>query len=248
MEHVTAVADELLAELAAKADRDFAGRMQRYFPGGVAALGVGNAGVVGVVDAYFRARPGASVGVRLAVAEEVLGRAVRHEEVLLGFAVARKAAKAGPGGGFLERCERWLGAYVSNWAQCDDLCLKVLYPYLLRHLDEVPVTRRWVESPSGWVRRAANVGVVKLVRRQVGRSVFELPLEHVFDNCVRLMRDDDVYVRKGCGWLLRVAGGVHPEEVAGFLREWHGELDRETFRCGLEKLDRETRAELMALG
>ncbi|MGW7693636.1 DNA alkylation repair protein [Streptomyces asiaticus] len=244
---VAAAADELLGSLAARGDADFAVRTQRYFPREIRALGVSNASTVEIANDYFRERPDVPPATRLALAEEVLSRASHHEEVLLGFAVLHKVARAGLGGEFLDRCEHWLGSYVSNWAQCDDLCLKLLYPFFRGHLDQIPLTRAWVESRSGWARRAANVAVVKFVRRKVGRAMFELPLPHVFDNCTRLMHDDDVYVRKGCGWLLKVTAEVHPDEVAAFLRTWHTEMSRDTFRYAMEKMDKETRASLMAL-
>ncbi|WP_344316482.1 DNA alkylation repair protein [Streptomyces javensis] len=244
---VEATAGELLGSLAARADADFAVGTQRYFPRKVRALGVSNASTVEIANDYFRERPDVPPATRLALAEEVLSRASHHEEVLLGFAVLHKVARVGLGPELLDRCEHWLGAYVSNWAQCDDLCLKLLYPFFRGHLDQIPRTRAWAGSESNWARRAANVAVVKFVRRKVGRSVFELPLSHVFDNCTRLMHDDDAYVQKGCGWLLKVTAEVHPEEVAEFLRAWHTEMSRDTFRYAIEKMDKETRASLMAL-
>jgi 3-methyladenine DNA glycosylase AlkD len=242
-----ATADELLRSLAAKADPDFAARMQRYFPQEIRAFGVSNASVAERANDYFKQSQQVSAATRLLLAEEVLSRADHHEEVLLGFALLHKVAKTGLPEDFLDRCENWLGAYVSNWAQCDDLCLKLLYPFFCGHLDQITQTQRWVESPSPWTRRAANVAVVKFIRRKVGRATFELPLTHVFDNCTRLMRDDDAYVQKGCGWLLKVAAEVHPVEVIDFLREWHAEMPRGTFRYAIEKLDPQTRAALLAL-
>jgi 3-methyladenine DNA glycosylase AlkD len=245
---VQAAADELLGTLAARADPDFAVGMQRYFPYEIRALGVGNAAVAAIVNDWFRDRRDVPAATRLLLADEVLARAEHHEEVLLGFAVLHKVAKAGLGGELLDRCENWLETYVSNWAQCDDMCLKLLYPFFLEHLEQIPQTRRWIESKSPWARRAANVAVVKFVRRKVGRTVFELPLSHVFDNCTRLMHDDDVYVQKGCGWLLKVTAEVHPDEVAAFLRTWHTEMTRDTFRYAIEKMNEPTRLALMALG
>jgi 3-methyladenine DNA glycosylase AlkD len=242
-----ATADELLRSLAARADPDFAARMQRYFPQEIRAFGVSNAVVTELAHDYFRRSPEVSAATRLLLAEEVLSRADHHEEVLLGFALLCKVAKTGLPEDFLDRCENWLGVYVSNWAQCDDLCLKLLYPFLCSHLDQIPQIRRWVESESVWTRRAANVAVVKFIRRKVGRATFELPLAHVFDNCTRLMRDEDVYVQKGCGWLLKVAAEVHPVEVTDFLRQRHAKMNRATFRYAIEKLDPQTRASLLAL-
>ncbi|MGA5206309.1 DNA alkylation repair protein [Streptomyces variegatus] len=241
---VKAAAGELLASLAAQADADFAARMQRYFPQEIRALGVSNASVVELAHGYFRARPDIPAATRLALTEEVLSRASYHEEVLLGFALLHKVARTGLGGDLLDRCEYWLETRVSNWAQCDDLCLKLLYPFFRGHLDQIPRTRRWVASRSPWARRAANVAVVKFVRRTVGRTVFELPLSHVFDNCTRLMHDEDVYVQKGCGWLLKVTAEIHQDEVAAFLRTWHTEMPRVTFRYAIEKMDPETRTSL----
>jgi 3-methyladenine DNA glycosylase AlkD len=248
MTDVPAAADELLKTLTSRADPDFAAGTQRYFPHEIRALGVGNAAVAEIATAYLRDRPGIPAPTRLLLAEAVLARAEYHEEVLLGFAVLHQVARTGCGPELLERAEHWLTTYVSNWAQCDDLCLKLLYPFFLGHLDLIPHTRRWVESPSPWARRAANVAVVKFVLRKVGRTVFELPTTHVFDNCARLMHDDDVYVQKGCGWLLKVTAEVHPDEVAAFLRTWHNDMPRDTFRYAVRKMDPPLRRSLMALG
>ncbi|PAZ11393.1 hypothetical protein CLM62_36055 [Streptomyces sp. SA15] len=243
-----AAAGQLLELLAMKADAAFAERMQRFFPSEIAALGVSNAAVVALANDYFRERPDVPAETRLLLAEEVLSWATHHEEVLLGFALLRKVAKTKLGPELLDHSLVWLEQRVFNWAQCDDLCLKLLYPFFYGHLDLIPRTQQWIESPSSWARRAANVAMVKFVRRKVGKSTFELPLSHVFDNCTRLMHDDDVYVQKGCGWLLKVAGEIHPEEVAAFLRTWRGDLKRDTFRYAIEKMDRQTRASLMSLG
>ncbi|MFF8873185.1 DNA alkylation repair protein [Streptomyces massasporeus] len=248
MINVPTAAHELSKTLAAKADPDFAVRMQRYFPHEIRALGVGNAAVVEIATDYFRQRRDTPAATRLLLAEELLARAEYHEEVLLGFAVLHKVARSGLGEELPDRCLHWLETYVSNWAQCDDMCLKLLYPFFLGHLELLPRTRSWIESASPWARRAANVAVVKFVRRKVGRTVFELPLSHVLDNCVRLMHDDDTYVQKGSGWLLKVTAEVHPDEVAEFLRTWHTEMPRDTFRYAVEKMDPRLRRSLMALG
>ncbi|MFI2719153.1 DNA alkylation repair protein [Streptomyces collinus] len=248
MINVPTAAHELSKTLAAKADPDFAVRMQRYFPHEIRALGVGNAAVVQIATDWFRDRRDTPAATRLLLAEELLAHAEYHEEVLLGFAVLHKVARTGLGEELPDRCLHWLETYVSNWAQCDDMCLKLLYPFFLGHLELIPRTRSWTESASPWARRAANVAVVKFVRRKVGRTVFELPLSHVLDNCVRLMHDDDTYVQKGSGWLLKVTAEVHPDEVAEFLRTWHTEMPRDTFRYAVEKMDPRLRRSLMALG
>ena len=240
--------DELRRAVAALADPDFAQGMQRYFPYPVAALGVPNSAVARVADDFARSQEELEPSTRLGLAAELIGRATYHEEVLLGFALLQKVARRGLGEDLLSHCRTWLEESVTNWAQCDDLCLKLLYPYFLGRLDLIPATQGWIDSTSPWARRAANVAVVKFVRRKVGREIFELPVSHVFHNCIRLMYDEDVYVQKGSGWLLKVTAGVHPEEVSAFLRTWHAEMKRDTFRYAIEKMDRLHRDALMQLG
>ena len=55
-------------------------------------------------------------------------------------------------------------------------------------------------------------------------------------------------MRKGSGWLLKVTAEVQPDEVAAFLRTWHSEMPRDTFRYAVEKMDPRLRRSLMALG
>lgn len=238
---------ELEVALAGAGDPDLARGLQRYFPEPVEALGVSNAGVVALANDYFKAHA-LSPDERLAVAERVLERATVHEEVLLGFAVLHKVVKHSFDAGLPDRCRYWLEHYVTNWAQCDDLCLKLLYPFFLGHPALIPSTQDWLGSPSPWARRAANVSVVKFVRRKIGRETYELPLEVVFGNTRRLLDDPEPYVQKSVGWLLKVAGQIHQEEVVAFLRTEGASMNREALRIAIEKFEPALRRSLLALG
>lgn len=186
--------------------------------------------------------------VRLEIAELLLGQTLYHEEVLLGFALLHKVVKRNFDHGLLDRCRSWLENVVSNWAQCNDLCLKLIYPFFLGHPELITATQDWLDSPSLWARRAGNVSVVKFVRREIGREVYELPLPLIFGNSLRLINDPEPYVQKSVGWLLKVAAQVHPREVTEFLHEHGPDMQRETLRTASEKLHPDLRHELRAVG
>lgn len=61
------------------------------------------------------------------------------------------------------------------------------------------------------------------------------------------MYDEDDYVQKDYGWLLKATARIHSAEVAAFVRRWHGETSRATFRSAIEGMDRTERAALIAL-
>ena len=94
---------DLRRTLAEGGDPAFAAAIQRCFPERVEALGVSNAGVVELANAYLADHP-ASPEVRLEIAELLLEQAEYHEEVLLGFAVLHKVVKGNFDRGLLDRC------------------------------------------------------------------------------------------------------------------------------------------------
>lgn len=242
-----AAAHELRELLVAHADPEFAPTIQRYFRAPIPALGVDNGTVAHLAYRWTSEHPALTAADRLEIADILISEQTHHEEVLIGFALLHRVAKRHLGPELLQHGGRWLNLHVSNWAQCDDLCLKLLYPFFLGHLEEIPRTQAWLHD-GPWARRAANVSVVKFVHRKVGKITYSLPLDHIFKNCTALLRDDEHYVQMSVGWLLKVAAQNHPEAVEEFLRTWHQQMRRTTFRYALEAMPPQKRSDLMALG
>ena len=146
----------------------------------------------------------------------------------------------GPKEQFLKRAKRWLEQDVSNWAQCDDLCINPLYLYLKARPQRLAEIFDWGRSASPWCRRASNVALVKFV----GRSE-ACDLAQVLANCERLLADPDPYVQKGIGWMLKVAGQYQPQSVRAFLQQHAPAMERATLRYAIEKLAPDTRRLLL---
>ncbi len=206
-----------------------------------------SAEVAALASRYLGANP-SPAEVRLETAEVLLHQAEFHEEVLLGFALLHTVVKRSFDVSLLDRCRSWLEDVVSNWAQCDDLCLKLLYPFLCGHPDLIISTQVWIHSPSPWARRAANVSIVKLIRRKIGPEVYELPRSVIFGNALHLLDDPDPYVQKSVGWLLKAAAQSHSCEVIDFLEEHADVMPRATFRYAIASFDPGLRHQLLALG
>ena len=239
--------ERLLAVLRAEADPRVAESMRRYFPDDIHALGVTNAGVRVLADAFVAEHRVLAPEERLALAEGVLARAFHHEEVLLGFALLRKLVRRSYDESLLRRFRYWLEHYVRNWAQCDDLCLTVAYPFFLSRVDALSRIQDWTESRSPWCRRAANVALVKFVSRKIGSTTYRLPLDHILGNARRLLEDPEPYVQKSVGWLLKVATDHHRDAVVGFLETHIRTIHRDTLRYAIERLDEKQRKSLMTL-
>lgn len=239
--------DELRRMLAERSDPRIAEATRRYFPEDIRALGVGNAEVRRIADEFVRSHPALGPEDRLALADTLVSGARHHEEVLLGFALIRKAVKRSFDRTLLAWFRAWIERSVWNWAQCDDLCLTVIYPFFLSRTHLILEVQDWTRSKSPWCRRAANVAWVKFVRLKVGASTYMLPIEEILANATRLMADPEPYVQKSVGWLLKVAAEHHPQAVIGFLERNVTKMQRDTFRYAIERIPSQQRKRLLAL-
>lgn len=134
--------------------------------------------------------------------------------------------------------ERWIDRYVTNWAACDTLCnhtvgaLVEMYP---RQLDSL---KRWAASSNRWMRRAAAVSLIIPARHG-------LYLAEELEIAAVLLRDEDDMVRKGYGWMLKVAAGSHLHEVFDFVMHNKAAMPRTALRYAIEKMPADMKARAM---
>lgn len=227
--------------LRAAASAPMAQSLQRYFPDPVAALGVSNAAVASIAGAAVARCPELSVDDWLALANHFARSHQYHEHLILASALAARTVRgADDRGRLFDLVQSWLERDVSNWAQCDDLCIKPLYTYMQRRPAMLDRIDEWGTSRSPWCRRASNVALVKFV----GRSG-HVDLERMFANCERLLADPDPYVQKGIGWLLKVASQYELQATLCFLHQHAAAMARPTLHTAIEKLAPDLRRAIM---
>lgn len=214
---------------------------QRFFPHPITALGVSNADVAAIAHRAIVRSPELEPNDWLALADHFARSHEYHEQMILASALVAKMARGlEDKASLLDLIKAWLESDVSNWAQCDDLCIKPLYLYLKRRPQLLREICDWGTSESPWCRRASNVAQVKFVGRTKN---FNLAL--MFANCERLLADPDPYVQKAIGWLLKAASQRELAPVLAFLREQRARIQRPTLRYAIEKLPADTRRSLM---
>ncbi len=182
----------------------------------------------------------------LAIAECMLQHAQYNEETLAAFSLINKFVKKEYGDDLLIRFEYWLEHYADNWSQVDDLCIKTIFLFLKARPHLIEQTQHWAHSKVSWCRRASNVVWVKFIKRKIGKSTYYLDKSLVFRNCDLLMEDEDVFVQKSIGWLLKVTSIQYGQDVVDYINENVARMTRPTLRYAIEKMDKETRMSLLA--
>jgi 3-methyladenine DNA glycosylase AlkD len=138
----------------------------------------------------------------------------------------------------LDRFERWLSVYVSNWASCDTLCnhaigsLVEMCPHLAKRL------KAWARSENRWMRRGAAVSLI--VPAKKGRF-----LDQSIEIAGILLLDKDDLVQKGYGWLLKAASQAHQARVFDYVMSNRSRMPRTALRYAIEKMPADLRARAM---
>jgi 3-methyladenine DNA glycosylase AlkD len=135
--------------------------------------------------------------------------------------------------------EKWIGSYVNNWASCDTICNHTVGAFLEMYPGYIPELKRWTKSANRWMRRASAVSLIIPARK----GMF---LNDVFEISDLLLSDTDDLVRKGYGWMLKVAGHSHQKEVFDYVMSKKSIMPRTALRYAIEKMPAVLKIQAMA--
>lgn len=100
---------------------------------------------------------------------------------------------------------------IENWAHCDGMSVYVLGSILLKDESAISEIMEWTKSDNFWRRRAALTSTILGNRAGKGDPFWTLTmLNDVLD-------DDEYYVRKVYGWVLREMGKGYPDFVFEYM-------------------------------
>jgi len=221
---------------------------RRYFPKEINCMGATAADIKLVVGRFQAQHLEIAARETLALTEYILQHARFSEEVLVAFALINKFVKHHYDDNLLLRFKFWLENYATNWSHVDDLCIKTIYVFFVARPHLIETTQDWAYSNVSWCRRASNVVWVKFIKRKIGKSIYYLDNTMIFKNCDLLMSDQDEFVQKSVGWLLKVTSIQHKEEVVLYIENNVEKMPRATLRYAIEKIDLDTRKHLLSLG
>jgi 3-methyladenine DNA glycosylase AlkD len=239
--------ERLRSDIVAVSSADKAAASRRYFPQGINCIGATATDIKLIIKNFHTDYSDLTSTEMLSITEYILKHTEFNEEILLAFGLINKFVKLNAkrkdnyGDDLLLRFEYWLEHYTNNWSLVDDLCIKTIYQFLISRPHLIEKTQHWVHSEISWCRRACNVVWVKFIKRTIGKTTYYLDKELVFNNCDLLLEDDDEFVQKSIGWLLKVTSVEHEEDVIAYIKKNYSRLTRPTLRYAIEKMDADTR-------
>jgi len=137
--------------------------------------------------------------------------------------------------------ESWLEKYVRGWGDCDDFCTHAFGELIIQNTALVESVIPWTKRKEFWMRRAAAVVLIPSIRHDKYKETNPLQISDI------LLTDKHDLVRKGYGWMLKILSLKEPETIRDYLVKNKEVMPRVAFRYAIQKMDIETKRELMKL-
>ena len=134
--------------------------------------------------------------------------------------------------------EHWIDSYINNWASCDTFCNHTVGDFIMMYPEYISELKRFAKSDNRWMRRAAAVSLIVPAKK----GYF---LKDVFEIADIMLTDTDDMVRKGYGWMLKVASQAHLDDVFDFVMKRKDVMPRTSLRYAIEKMPVSMKEEAM---
>jgi 3-methyladenine DNA glycosylase AlkD len=164
---------------------------------------------------------------------EKLVKLGKYEEISFAIVLVASERKNFTSSTF-DQIGNWFNFGISNWANTDVLCMRVLSSFLFDNVIDFEKLKEWTTANSEWKRRCVPVTLVELIKKG-------LQPEQALPLIEPLMLDKSEYVQKGIGTLLRGLWKNHPDQIESFLMKWKDHCGRLIIQYSLEKMDKEAR-------
>ncbi|MFW9965561.1 MAG: DNA alkylation repair protein [Candidatus Thorarchaeota archaeon] len=122
---------------------------------------------------------------------------------------------------------------IDTWSVLDPLCIVCLANVIIRDAAYEKKIARWRKSSNFWRRRATVLPYVHLAKKRIYREGYA---ERALAAIIPHLSDDEFFVAKAVGWVLREFSKREPDLVRRFIEENRAEMTKLSIREGSKKL------------
>ncbi|MFZ1970927.1 MAG: DNA alkylation repair protein [Candidatus Nanoarchaeia archaeon] len=154
-----------------------------------------------------------------------LWKSGNHEEMSFALYLIRKFAKTNQPELWkflIERIER-----IKTWDHADEISAHILGVIVRDNLQLIKEIKEMSESKNPWMRRISIVSTYPLIKENKNELTLRL--------AERLVYDNNIYVQKGAGWMLREMGKKNRLALRDFLM-MHLDMKPIAFSYATEKM------------
>jgi 3-methyladenine DNA glycosylase AlkD len=228
------VADELEARLRALGTQERAEHERRYLKSDLEHLGATVWQIRREVKSFAKGHPELSHDELVALVKELWAKPIHERRMAAVLLLEAHPLLVGPGDlPLLERLIR----DSKTWAYVDGLAGDVLGELLVRRPGTARKLDRWASDPDFWVRRSALLAQIKPLKHGAPFARFARYADAMLD-------EQEFFIRKAIGWVLRETAKTRPDEVFEWLAPRVDRASGVTRREAIKYLTPDQRARL----
>lgn len=99
---------------------------------------------------------------------------------------------------------------IKSWDKIDSIALNIIGEILLKNQEIGKEIIQFARLKNVWIKRAAIISTIPLIRERDFRIALEIVNEHLYD--------EGEHTQKAIGWILREIGDQKPEALRKFLK------------------------------
>ena len=235
---IPAAADRLAHELGENASSERAVNEKRYLKSDLHHFGVSVPVIRKTARSFAREHEGVSKSELVGLSNELWDRDVYElRKLAVNILACRTEMFDASDVPFIERMLR----RSHTWALIDYLAMNVVAPTLGTFSDAEAVRTRWSRDDDFWVRRTAVLALLPDLRKgTAGWAEFT-------SYAAVMLEEEEFFIRKAIGWVLREVSKHSPELVAEWLRPRAAIASAVTMREAIKYLPDEDRLMLTSL-
>nr|VFK32948.1 MAG: DNA alkylation repair enzyme [Candidatus Kentron sp. MB]VFK35755.1 MAG: DNA alkylation repair enzyme [Candidatus Kentron sp. MB]VFK77350.1 MAG: DNA alkylation repair enzyme [Candidatus Kentron sp. MB] len=133
---------------------------------------------------------------------------------------------------------RWIDE-CQTWDHIDELCIRVTGVLVLKDISMWQVIEEWSRSEHMWKRRASLISHLPSIR------IMQPSIKLIERTCHALALEQEFFIRKAIGWILRELADYDSESMASVFRQIGGELSNLSRKEATRKLEPALREDLL---
>jgi len=162
-----------------------------------------------------------------------------HEEKTLGIVLASLFQEMFDAGHVQDVFRNWLGD-CQSWDHVDEMCICITGQIALRETHLFDEFVNWSSARSMWVRRASLISHLPQIR---SGNVSYMQLE---TSCKRLVSEQEFFIRKAIGWVLRELSEQRPDDAERIIMELGNQSSGLTLREALRKFPPDRKSQILS--
>ncbi len=154
------------------------------------------------------------------------------ETRLAAIDVLKVYAKKGPVENALEIADAWIND-ADTWAITDPLCSPTIGSMILRDSNVEKTLASWKNSDNFWRRRCSFLPYLHLALKSQYKPEYA---EKILDVVTPHISDEEFFVGKAAGWVLRELSKRDPDLVRKYFKKHRDDMTKLVIREGSKKL------------